>query len=167
MGDNLNCHHPIWNPWGYTRHDKEADVLINLTAELGLSLMIPSGIITFPNADTAIDLVSGNERAINNMLKCRIVNNNDHGSDHLSIETMLISDTMEDPVTEPSFNYAKANCNEFKNQLKIHIPSMIPSEIYKCQANINVHVKELVDAIQLAMKESIPLRKPSPHSKRW
>ena len=57
MGGDFNCHHSMWNPQSYTRHDEEADTLADLAADLGLSLMIPPGTITYPNAGTAIDLV--------------------------------------------------------------------------------------------------------------
>ena len=57
MAGDFNCHHPMWNPPLYTRHDEEADKLIDIATDLGLNLLIPLGTITFPNAETAIDLV--------------------------------------------------------------------------------------------------------------
>ena len=57
MCGDFNCHHPMWNPQNYERQDEEADRLVDLAAEIGLSLMIPPGTITFPNAGTTIDLV--------------------------------------------------------------------------------------------------------------
>ena len=57
MAGDFNCHHPMWNPRGYTRHDDEADSLIELASELDMSLLLPPGTITYPNAGTTIDLV--------------------------------------------------------------------------------------------------------------
>ena len=57
MAGDFNCHHPMWNPSQYIRHDEEADKLIDLAADLNLSLIIPLRTVTFPNAETTIDLV--------------------------------------------------------------------------------------------------------------
>src|SRR5579871_1630452 len=90
MAGDFNCHHPAWNPPRYTRHDEEADKLIDLATDLGLNLLIPPGTITYPNAGTAIDLVWANETAYTQMMKCGIALSHDQGSDHLPIETWLI-----------------------------------------------------------------------------
>src|ERR1700756_660480 len=37
VAGDFNCHHPVWNPSSYTRHDKTADQLIDMAAELGLN----------------------------------------------------------------------------------------------------------------------------------
>ena len=107
MGGDFNCHHPMWNPSEYERHDDEADSLIDLIASLGLNLMLPPGIIAYPNAGITIDLVWGNETAINNILKCKIAENQDHGSDHLPIETVISISSIQIPTSEPIFNFAK------------------------------------------------------------
>ena len=51
--------------------------------------MIPPGTITYPNAGTAIDLVWGNEKAADNMLKCKLAEMHDVGSDYLPIQTEI------------------------------------------------------------------------------
>ena len=67
----------MWNLQNYMRHDEEADTLIDLAADFGLSLMILPGTITFSNASTAIDLVWGNDTAMNCMLQCRTADDSD------------------------------------------------------------------------------------------
>jgi len=46
-------------PSSHVEPNDEADNLVDLTASLGLSLMIPLDTITYPNTGTAIDLVWG------------------------------------------------------------------------------------------------------------
>ena len=72
MAGDFNSHHPMWNPPRYTWHDEEADKLVDLAADLGLSLLIPPGTVTFPNSATAIELVWANETAAVRTLKCGI-----------------------------------------------------------------------------------------------
>ena len=92
MAGDFNCHHPMWNPPQYTRHDEEVDKLVDLAANLSLSLLIPLGMVTFPNVVTAIKLIWANETAAARTLKCGIALSHDQGSDHLPIETLLTSD---------------------------------------------------------------------------
>jgi len=167
MGGDFNCHHPMWNPQSYTRHDEEADTLVDLAADLGLSLMIPPGTITYPNAGTAIDLVWGNNPAVHNVLKCQIAENQDHGSDHLPIETILDINAEKTVLNEPGFNYAKANWDQFKNQLEMHISSTSFPKTCTTLADIDTYTEQLINVIQMAVKESTPIKKPSPHSKHW
>ena len=164
IGGDFNCHHPLWNPSEYTRHDDEADRLIDLAASLDLNLMLPPGTITYPNANTSIDLVWGNEAAIDAMLKCKIAEDHDHGSDHLPIETVLTTKT-HTITPEPVFNFTKTNWEEFSNRLKQYLP---PSDSpHKTRADIDRYTVQLVDAITSAVKDTTPFIKPSPHSKRW
>jgi hypothetical protein len=166
MGGDFNCHHPMWNPSEYERHDDEADSLIDLTASLGLNLMLPSGTIIYPNAGITIDLVWGNETAINNVLKCKIAENQDHGSDHLPIETVISISPTQIPTPEPMFNFAKTNWEDFKIQLKQYLPS--PAyQVCKTRADIDKHIEQLVDVITSAIEMTTPKVRPSPHSKRW
>ena len=78
IAGDFNTHHPLWNPTGYTRHDEEADTLIDMMAELGLCLISELGTVTFPNAGTTIDLVWGNDEAVKHVILCQIARKNDH-----------------------------------------------------------------------------------------
>ena len=57
MAGDFNLHHPLWNPPNYKNQDSEADMLINIISQRKLKPMLPAGIITFPRAKTAINLV--------------------------------------------------------------------------------------------------------------
>ena len=108
IGD-FNLHHPLWNPQNYTIHDTQTDELVELMVDYGLQLILPSGIIIYPREGTAIDLVWGNEKAENAIVKCTILEENDHVSDHLAIETILNLQTSIITSVEMSFNYVKMN----------------------------------------------------------
>jgi endonuclease/exonuclease/phosphatase family metal-dependent hydrolase len=91
LGD-FNLHHPLSNPPDYQKHDIKADDLIQTMATLGMDLVVPGGTITRQQGNgsgTPIDLVWGNEAAANLIVRCRIAEIKDHGSDHLPIETTL------------------------------------------------------------------------------
>jgi hypothetical protein len=106
VGGDFNAHHPLWNPRTYTRHDEEADEIVEMMTELELNLMLPAGSITYPHADTTIDLVWGNEEALNRIITCRVAEEQQQGSDHLPIETTLAL-SIEKPQTMQPFNYAR------------------------------------------------------------
>jgi hypothetical protein len=57
IAGDFNCHHPRWNPTSYTRHDDTANDLVELATEFGLDLLLPPGTVTYPYAETTIDLV--------------------------------------------------------------------------------------------------------------
>jgi hypothetical protein len=99
------------------------------------------------------------------MLKCKIAYNSDQDSNHLSIETIITIEPQDEPHVIESYNYAKADWKIFKKNLKKHAASIISNEL-KSQADIDACLAQLISAIQKAVKESIPIRKPCLHSKR-
>ena len=127
MGGDFNTHHPIWNPEEYTRHDEEANALVDMMTELELKLLLPPGTITYPNAGTTIDLVWGSNEAVNHMITCRIAKEHDHGSDHLPIET-TIAMRIEEPQRHLPYNYAKTDWKELNKRLELYLPNPINEE---------------------------------------
>ena len=125
LAGDFNCHHPLWNPENYPRHDDTADHLVELATDLGLTLLIPPGTVTYPNAQTAIDLVWGNHSAEARLLRCQIAEQNDQGSDHLPVETCLSS--MENPVPEtPRLDFSRTDWAKFDELLKAKLPPPPP-----------------------------------------
>jgi len=57
VGGDFNLHHPLWNPPAYHTHDSGADELINIMGNSKLQPILPVGTVTYPRAETAIDLV--------------------------------------------------------------------------------------------------------------
>ena len=167
VGGDFNTHHPLWNPRTYTRHDEEADALVEMMTELELNLMLPSGSITYPHANNTIDLVWGNEEALNRIITCRVAEEQHHGSDHLPIETTLALH-IEKPQTVQSFNYARTDWKELNNKLERYLPNLpnLNTETITC-TDIDKYTEELIKAITKAVEETTPRKRPSPHSKRW
>ena len=167
IGGDFNSHHPLWNPSGYMRHDEEADTLVEMMADLGMNLLLPQGTITYPNAGTTIDLVWGNNEAVNQTITCRIAKEHDQGSDHLPIEIKIALQTKENQSV-PSYNYTKTDWKELKSKVKRYLPNIIPTDEQSVTcADIDNFAEEFVKAISKAVEETTPHKKPSPHSKRW
>ena len=167
VAGDFNLHHPLWNPQRYSRHDDEADELVDFAASLGLSLLLPSGTVTYPTADTTIDLVWGNNEAICRMISCRIADENDHASDHLPIET-IIALLIDAPQPPPPYNYAKTNWQELNQKLQLYLPSLtsLTSSVASCQ-DVDNFATGFINAILKAVEETTPRKRPCPHSKRW
>ena len=129
MAGDFNLHHPLWNSEGYLKHDAQADELIEMMAENNMRLLLPPGTITFPNAGTTIDLTWGNENAEQSLLKCQISEDNDHGSDHLPIETILdIEQQAAEQNTQLAYNYSKTDWRTVEMKLHKYLPDIIDTD---------------------------------------
>src|SRR5216117_1473010 len=132
-----------------------------MMAELELDLLIPAGTMTYPKASTAIDLVWGNDETKNRIIKCQIAEKNDHGSDHLPIETIIATQT-EPPKPSPSYNYAKTNWQELSNELKTNLPELPNvSKDLTTRAKVDNYAERLVEAIKKAIRKTTPRKRPS------
>ena len=105
----------------------------------------------------------GNEEALNRIITCRVAEEQQHGSDHLPIETTLAL-CIEKPQTMQPFNYARTDWKELNNKLEQYLPRL---SILKTHADIDKYTEELIKAIMKALEETTPHKRPSPHSKRW
>jgi ribonuclease HI len=170
LGD-FNLHHPLWNPQNYAKHDNEADELVEMMEELHLRLLIPPGTITRPTTNaiggTTIDLVWGNENAEDTVLKCHTVSRtHDHGSDHYPIETVIdMEPKLVEEIQKP-FNFAKTNWKSLETKLQGYLPALIDPE-HTSPTDLDQFATQIVTALQQAISETTPRKKPCPHSKRW
>jgi endonuclease/exonuclease/phosphatase family metal-dependent hydrolase len=89
IAGDFNLHLLLWNLSNYDTHDQQAEELAELMGSYGLTQMLPKGTITYPTAGTMSDLVWGNQRAEQAIIKCQIAEYNDHSSDHRPIEIIL------------------------------------------------------------------------------
>jgi exonuclease III len=165
MAGDFNLHHPLWNPPNYDKQDQrdepQAEKLIAMMVELGLKPLLPSGTITFPGdeaagrAGTAIDLVWGNDKAQQAVLKCQIAADNDHGSDHLPIQTLL---NLELPVVCESrmpYNYAKTNWKGLEQKIVKNLPTIINTDS-ATPASIDKFANDITEAIAQAVHDTTP-----------
>ena len=167
MAGDFNSHHPLWNPQGYLKHDEEADTLIDIAAMLGLNLLLSPGTIIYPNASTTIDLMWGNNEAVDRLIFCKIADEHDHCSDHLPIEASIGLE-METPQPVLQYNYAKTNWNELNRKLSLYLPKLIHTDANMVTSqDIDTFTEGLNGAISKAVQETTLRKKPCPHSKRW
>ena len=136
----------MWNPQNYTKHNAIGDELVELTLDFHLSLLIPPGTVTFPNRGTAIDLVWGSADIEHKILKCRIAEDHDQGSDHLPIETVLASPT-PNPAKCLLYNFSKINLDVFDKKLKTSLPTLPTTNSSWSPQAVDTHTEELVKAI--------------------
>ena len=167
IAGDFNLHHPLWNPPQYHKRDPQADELIEGMLQQGMQLMIPPGTITFPDSNTAIDLVWGNEHAMNSMIKCHIATENDHGSDHLPIETVLDLTPQLTTPTQPPYNFIKTDWKALKIKLQEYLPPLPERNTLTTTNAIDSLAINITKAINKAIAETTPRKKPSPFSKRW
>jgi primosomal protein N' len=167
MAGDFNLHHPLWNPQGYTKHEAQADELIEMMADHKMRLLLPPGTITFPNAGTTIDLTWGNENAEQSLLKCQISEDNDHGSDHLPIETILdIQQRAPEQIIQLAYNYAKTDWKTLETKLHTYLPDIIDTD-HTTPEILDQFALDITNAFQKAIDETTPRKKPCPFSKRW
>jgi len=166
IGD-FNLHHPLWNPAEYQRHDTEAEDLIALMAANELDLILSPGTITFPRYETTIDLVLGNMEMEQSVLKCKIVCNHDHGSDHLPIITTFTTSSRHTSNTQiPAYNFEKMNWDLLKAKVKENL-SRINCTHAPSPATVDQLAEEIINALAAAITCSTPRKRICPFSKRW
>ena len=167
MAGDFNLHHPMWNPFNYDTHDQQADELAELMGSYGLTQMLPKGTITYPSAGTTIDLVWGNQRAEQRIIKCQIADYDDHSSDHRPIETILdILPITSDANVQAPLDYEKMDTKTFKAKLPTYLPRILnPANTNPLE--LDQYTETVVQAIQKAIQETTPRKRPSPFSKRW
>jgi ribonuclease HI len=172
MAGDFNLHHPMWNPPNYKKHDSQADELVEMMADNSMRLIIPPGTITYPakrrTAGTAIDLVWGNEVVENTVLKCQIAEKNDHGSDHLPIETELhLYPGQRNRQDEMPLNYEKTDWDTLGIKIAKYLPAIIDNNANITPADVDQYASEITDALTRAVQETTPRKRISPFSKRW
>jgi Endonuclease-reverse transcriptase len=163
IGGDFNLHHPLWNPTSYHGHDDEADILIDALTHLNLSLLLPPGTITYPNAKTTIDLVWGNKKAAQNLIACTTSHEHDVGSDHLPIQTVISVTTQPTPV-QYAYNFDKTDWETLKTKVTSYLPNL---QTPNNPTDLNKYATDIVNAILQAINDTTPRKQPCPHSKRW
>jgi hypothetical protein len=111
-------------------------------------------------------LVWGSHAAEAKLLKCQIADKNDHGSDHLPIETLLTSER-NSVIEEPKLDFTKTDWDKFRSLLMEKLPLPPPPAALASPSAIDKCIAQLVNAIQDTMIATTPTKRPCPHSKRW
>jgi hypothetical protein len=168
MVGDFNLHHPLWNPPDYDAHDCEAEDLIDLMATNGLNLILPVGTVTFPRSSTTLDLVWGNAQMEEKVLRCKVADNHDHGSDHFPI-IMTLDLKLEGIEEIPMYNFEKTNWD----LLKVKIIELLPRLSHRTNdepaspATVDQLAEGITAALTKAIECTTPRRRICPFSKRW
>jgi len=136
-----------------------------MMAALGLNLTIPAGTATH-RSGTAIDLVWGNDATANAILCCGIADFNDHGSDHLPIETTLDLTPRTAVQDTPGYNFSKADWKLMEGLIKEYLPPLDEDATLTVD-ELEDFTAKIITAIEKAIDKATPLKRPSPFSKRW
>lgn len=167
IADDFNLHHPLWNPPNYHVCDMEADMLIDTMSYLGLKPMLPAGTVTFPRANTAIDLVWRDDYVEQWMIKCRIAKSCDHGSDHHPLETILnLQPCPYGLEAQRPYNYNKTDWKVFEEKLTRYLPVLDPFTTPTMET-VDQLAEDISTAIRRATVETTPRANICPFSKRW
>jgi hypothetical protein len=167
IAGDFNLHHPIWNPPNRQDCDPEAEVLIDIMAQLQLKPVLPAGTITFIPAKTAIDLVWGNQYIEQRLIKCRIAKSCEHGSDHHPIEIILnLHPCPYGPEPHRRYNYNKTDWKAFEAKLESYLPVLNPATTPTTET-VDTMARGIVGAIRLTTEETTPPLDLCPFSKRW
>jgi hypothetical protein len=137
-----------------------------------MQLIIPPGTITYStkgrSAGTAIDLVWGNKVVEQTVLKCKIAEHNEHGSDHLPIETELdLHLPRAESGKEMLFNYEKTDWDALRSKIAEYMPKPInPSDENITGAEIDRYTADITNTVTQAIQEITPRKRICPFSKR-
>src|SRR5688572_30860406 len=89
-----------------------------------------------------------------------------YGSDHIPIQTKIdVSIVREEP--ELSYNFRKADWEQFDEKLKESLEKWEHRERYETQEEMEEEVDQLTSIIQDTIALCIPKNKHTPNSKRW
>ena len=175
LGD-FNRHHPLWDDPNNdrlftTEAVHAAEELIEVIADIGLELALPSGIPTHQhNATkswTRLDQVFISEHSDHMLISCD-TRTDLRGvlTDHLPILTIL--DLEIEPADDTPFtNFREVDWEEFRLALETRIANLPPPERITNQVQLDLTCEELTAMIQSIIFEKVPVTEITPKSKRW
>lgn len=176
VGMDSNVHHPLWNPPAYSHSHREADNLIQLMAEAGLSLCSQSGIPTFypphlDHANTTIDLTWTSPACTDWVTSCTtdVSHTHSHLSDHAAILTHIDLPTPVNCRPKTFRNWKKFDQEKFKAKLDLQLAPVLPVLQHTAtdEASLDYQTGLLVQAVTPVMDELVPRTPMHPQSKRW
>jgi hypothetical protein len=166
VGD-FNRHDQLWggNRVATRRRQGEAEPIVLLMADWGLTSLLPRGIFTReegPHRST-IDLVLASTELSGRVTRCR-VHPVEHGSDHRAIETTFQSEARPTLPPTTRFSFREAPWVDINRELKD-----LETEIIDItdRSELDETAGRLTSRISLAIRQLVPVARPSPYSKRW
>jgi hypothetical protein len=131
-----------------------------------LTLLLPEGIVIFPKVETIIDLIWGNKKIEEGIVKYQITRDNDHISDHLSVEIILnLHPESKKDEDLSSLNYIKTDWKVFKVKVSIYLSSIIDPRNPTPEV-VDQYTSDLTIIVLKVVLEIISRKRSSSFSKR-
>ena len=161
LGD-LNLHHPLWSGNERLTQHNSADILIDLAHDANLELATTRGNPTWRARGTqsTIDLTFLSQPLLTNLTRCEPRQDLAQASDHIPIETTLILHTLRQAT-------ARRRCWKKldKDKINLFLKDKVPNTNLFTHLQVDTRVRELTEAIQEAIDDTVPWAKPSPQAK--
>lgn len=157
VGD-FNLHHPLWTRPGYGHVHAEADELIELTADLGLQLLLPRGTTTYEKhtidglQETTIDLAWGTHTLGERLTQCGDQRQWLHAADHVPILTEFDLSLAQAPEIRRR-QWSATDWVTFTGVIQSRLWPLTPLPTHD---DIDLAVTHLVDSLLEAAKVATP-----------
>jgi ribonuclease HI/exonuclease III len=175
LGD-FNRHHPYWDDPNdvhlFTDEaTKAAEELIDLIADVGLDLALPTGIPTHRHNVTKkwsrLDQVFLTDHSSELLISCDTqVDQRGIKTDHLPILTELSLPMVTAPE-ESYANFREVDWESFHQVLEGQLSILPPAQAIETQSQLDLSCEQLTEAIQKTIQEQVPVTVITPKSKRW
>ena len=161
VGD-FNRHDQLWGGDDVSSERQgEADPIIDLMNEVGLSSLLPRGTITWQAGgyESTIDLVLTSEELRETTVKCG-AHETEHGSDHRTIETVF-----DISVPAPRHQERLLLKNALWKEIRERIANTLGATPLK--GTVQQRTDRLMSAVSEAVHALTPKARPSPYAKQW
>ncbi|KAJ5091031.1 hypothetical protein N7532_009715 [Penicillium argentinense] len=166
VGD-FNRHDQLWggNQVATRNRQGEAEPIVLLMADWGLTSLLPRGIFTREEGPyrSTIDLFLASTDLSRRVTRCRI-HPVEHGSDHRAIETTFQSEARPTPPPTIRFSFREApwaDINRELRDLEMDITDITD------RSELDATAGHLTRRVSAAIRQLVPVVRPSPYGKRW
>ena len=175
LGD-FNRHHPHWDNSTDHRlftpaHLRAAELLIQHVADWDLIMTLPASMPTHEHHVTKkksrLDNVFCTPHTTDLIIQCEaMLMDPKPGTDHFPIITILEL-LLPCLVASPQPDFRKTDWTAFSSELRIRLADFPPAEPLVNVRDLDAACRNLTEALQDVINTTVPLSRPSPHSKRW
>lgn len=166
LGD-FNLHHPRWGGNQTFSYHRMAEELISTTSQAGLLLATEPGTVTWERQGSScqtLDLVFLTRNLHQRVLSCRSNPEQSHGSDHLPIITTLQVAKLPATPSLPRPQWKKADWEKVNQAVQSRLQALDHVPL-RTEQELDQVIARLQDILQQAVKDYIPVAKPSNYAK--
>ncbi|KAJ3560528.1 hypothetical protein NPX13_g9271 [Xylaria arbuscula] len=155
LGD-FNLHHELWGGTNVRETDQEADDLISIMEDYGLTSTLSPGTVTYEEAGarTTIDLCLATIGLADRVIRSEIDRGLDHNSDHLPIVTILDLRVVQ-VIEVPKRNWKELDGEKFQLNLTQNLPKLCRP---RTPTALEEYVCKVTTAIWEAADTAVPKR---------